>query len=383
MSRSILKSAVKRGALLAAANWPVTLIQATADSLFKLLLAAPLVGGVFLVALALGSDPTTLISLESREMVATIATALMARPTVLTAFLLALVVVAIGGSVFVFLVKAGTVATLVRSDREAEPIEEPPLHLSAVTRASRFTVDSYIDSARDLFPRYLRLGLLLMAAYLLSVLVYLSAVIGRDPAEGWSPTALITVAFVLWITLVNLVYLLVQIVVAADNCSVGAAARRVALFVRRERRHVAAIFVLMFALVVAATGASVLATAALGLVAFVPFVGLAALPLQLLAWLMRGLVFQYLGLASIGAYLKLYREFSAAQVLTASGSGSPLAIPGATGDSLDRFAARYANSAPGVTRMAVLGARSAPGNAGNRPGALPGYQRRRLWLVHP
>ena len=70
---------------------------------------------------------------------------------------------------------------------------------------------------------------------------------------------------------------------------------------------------MVLALIVAATGASVLATAALGLVAFVPFFGLAALPLQLLAWLMRGLVFQYLGLASVGAYLKLYRGFAGAQ----------------------------------------------------------------------
>jgi len=30
-----LKPVLKRGALVAAANWPVTLIQATADSLFS------------------------------------------------------------------------------------------------------------------------------------------------------------------------------------------------------------------------------------------------------------------------------------------------------------------------------------------------------------
>jgi Kef-type K+ transport system membrane component KefB len=67
---------------------------------------------------------------------------------------------------------------------------------------------------------------------------------------------------------------------------------------------------LVLALVVGATGASLLATAALSLVAFVPFVGLAALPMQLAAWLLRGLVFQYLGLTAVGAYLKLYRTFA-------------------------------------------------------------------------
>ena len=102
-------------------------------------------------------------------------------------------------------------------------------------------------------------------------------------------------------------YLLVQIVVAADDCNVATASRRVAVFLRHERRHIGTVFLLVLALIVAATGASVLATAALGLVAFVPFLGLAALPLQLVAWLMRGLVFQYLGLTSVGAYLILYR----------------------------------------------------------------------------
>ena len=319
MSRSILKTALKRGALVAAANWPVTLIQATADSLFKLLLAAPIIGGVFLVALAVGSDPVALLTLESSELAVTIADSLTARPVVLVMLVLALAVVGIGGSFFVFLVKAGTVATLVRSERDADAIEEPPLRVSVVARASRFSVDEFIAASRHLFPRYARLGLMLMAVYVVSAAAYLAVVVRPEP-EGWTATAFITAAFVVWITLINLVYLLIQIVVAAEDCSVAAAINRVTAFIRRERRHVMAVFLLVFAVIIAATGASVLATAALGLVAFVPFVGLAALPLQLLAWLMRGLVFQYLGLASIGAYLSLYRRFAGAGREAASGA---------------------------------------------------------------
>lgn len=310
MPRRTLKAAIKRGALIAAANWQVTLIQASADSLFKLLLAAPIIGGVFLVALAIGSEPSALISLEWRQMAVTIASSLRSRPVVLAALFLAIAVVAVGGSLFVFLVKAGTVATLVHSDRDAGPLEEPPLRVSVVARASRFSVDSYLESARALFPRYARLGFTLMGVYLVSGLSLLAVVARRGPSEGWSLTAFLTAAFVLWITIVNLLYLLVQIVVAVDDCSVAAATRRVTAFLRRERRNVGAVFLLVLALVVAATGASVLATAALGLVAFVPFFGLAALPLQLLAWLLRGLVFQYLGLTSVGAYVKLYRAFT-------------------------------------------------------------------------
>jgi hypothetical protein len=309
MSRGTLKPAVKRGALIAAANWQVTLIQATADSLFKLLLAAPIVGGVFLVALVIGSEPGALIALEWRDMAATIVASLLSRPLVLTAFLLAVAVVAIGGSFFVFLVKAGTVATLVRSDRDAGAIEEPPLHVDMVARASRFGVDAFIDSARRLFPRYARLGAILIAVYLSSAAVYLGLV-SSSVGERWSVTALFTATFVAWITIVNLLYLLVQIVIAADDRSVASAARRVAAFLGKDYRKVASIFGLVLVLVVAATGASLLATAALGLVAFVPFIGLAALPLQLFAWLLRGLVFQYLGLTSVGAYLRLYRAFS-------------------------------------------------------------------------
>jgi hypothetical protein len=303
-----LKAAVKRGALIAAANWQVTLIQATADSLFKLLLASPIIGGVFLVALVLGGDPESLMSLEWREMAATIVSTLLSQPLVLTLFLLAVAVVAVGGSFFVFLIKAGTVATIVRSDRDAGAIEDPPLRVDMVARASRFSVDSYVEACQILFPRYARLGVILMAVYMASGIAYLTLVAYRVGGEGWAMTTLITASFIAWITIVNLLYLLVQIVIAADDCSVASAARRVGTFLRREIRTVGAIFLLVLALVVAATGASLLATAALSLVAFVPFVGLAALPLQLFAWLLRGVVFQYLGLTSVGAYLKVYRR---------------------------------------------------------------------------
>jgi hypothetical protein len=302
-----LKLTLKRGALVAAANWPVTLIQTTGDSLFKLLIAAPVIGGVFLVALVVGAEPRELLTAEWREMATMIIAALRSHPVVLAAFLLAVGVVAIGGSLFVFLIKGGTVAVLVRAERETGPIEQPPLHISKVATAAQFSTGFYVESARDLFPRYTRLGLMLMAVYLASASAYLVFVLtSRFAGQGWGITAIVTAAFVAWITIVNLLYLLVQIVIAADNCSVASAVPRVAAFLRYERRSVAAVFLIVLALVIVATGASFLATAALGLIAFVPFVGLAVLPLQLLAWVMRGVVFQYIGVTSIGAYLNLY-----------------------------------------------------------------------------
>jgi hypothetical protein len=310
--RALLKSALKRGALVAAANWPATLIQATADSLFKVLVAVPIVGGVFLVALVLGTEPVALMSLEWRDMAATTVAALLSHPVVLAAFLLAVGVVGIGGSLFIFLVKAGTVAVLVRSEREAEPLEDMPLRVETVMRASRFSVDYFIESCGGLFLRFARLGLILMAVYVASAGSYFGLVMAsRSAGESWGVTALFTAAFVAWITIVNLLYLLMQIVIAADDCTVAAAAPRVAAFLRRERGVVTRVFLVILALVVGATGASFVAAGLLSLIAFVPFVGLAVLPLQLMAWVLRALVFQYIGLTSVGAYVKLYRNFAA------------------------------------------------------------------------
>lgn len=308
----LLKPTLKRGALLAAANWQVTLIQSAADSLFKLVIAVPVIGGVILVALVLGAEPTGLIALEWRDLITTIVAALLSQPVVLTTFLLSLGVVVVGGSVLVFLVKGGTVATLVEADRHAGPIEQPPLHFQALARASRFSAEGFVDRSSRLFPRFLRLGLGLMSVYVITGAAYLSVVAAsRSTGEGWGATALFTAAIVCWITLVNLVYLLLQIVVAADDCSVPTAARRVLAFVRTRMREIAAVFGVVLALVVCATGASFIATAALGLIGFVPLFNLAVLPLQIAAWLLRGIVFQYVGLMAIGAYLHLYRSHAA------------------------------------------------------------------------
>ena len=310
--RHPLKSTLKRGALVAAANWQVVVIQSVADSLFKVLIAMPLVGGIFLVAIVVGAEPGTLMSLAWRELIGTIVGSLISRPIVLAAFLASLSIVVIGGSLFVFLVKGGTVAILVRGERTAGPIERPPLRFGIVSRASAFSIERFVDASRLLWPRLARLGGVLMAVYLVSGGAYLAALFAsRSAGDGWAIAALLTGGFVAWITIVNLLYLLMQIVIAADDCSVASAGRRVAAFVHHQRRDVVAVFLVVLALVVCATGASLLATAALGLISFVPLLGLTVLPLQLIAWLFRALVFQYIGLSSVGAYLKLYRGLNA------------------------------------------------------------------------
>jgi len=118
---------------------------------------------------------------------------------VLAAFLAALAIVAIGGSLFVFLVKGGTVGILVRGERIAGPIERGSLHLRAVGRASTFSIETFEECARSLFPRYARLGAILMAVYLVSGGGYLAAVLAsRNAGDGWWMTALLTSSFVAW-----------------------------------------------------------------------------------------------------------------------------------------------------------------------------------------
>lgn len=295
---------------MAAANWPIVFIQASADALFKLVVAVPFIGGVVLVALIVGAEPGALLGLDVRDLAATIVALLLARPLALTSFAAAMAVAVAGASVFTFLLKGGTVALLVRAEREAGAVEEPPLQFAVVATGAVFSVERFIESCRDLFPRFLRLGLVLMAAYAFSGLGLAMIAFKRDGAEGWIVPIAATVLFVGWITAINLLYLLAQIVMAAEGCGVGLAIRRAAGFVRRVPRTVIGVCLATLGLVLLATFASLVAATALGLIGFVPFVGLAVLPLQLLALVLRSLVLQYIALASVGAYSALYRGHS-------------------------------------------------------------------------
>jgi hypothetical protein len=111
-----------------------------------------------------------------------------------------------------------------------------------------------------------------------------------------------------------------------DDCSVRSATRRVVGFLRAEPRLTFGVFGVVLLLVAGATIVSVIATTSLGLIAFVPLAGLAVVPLQLLAWLFRGVIFQFLGLSALGAYLTLYRR----QYGDRSRGAGPVKGPGIT-----------------------------------------------------
>jgi hypothetical protein len=312
-----LKFLLKRGALVAAANWPVVLVQFVADSVFNALLAVPIAGGVLLVMLLVGAAPADLLGLEYREVVPELISSLLAHPLALTAFLGALGLVAAGGSILMFAVKAGTLTVLTAAEHTAGHIEQPPLHLSALARANAFSIDRFTTGLRRLFRRYLILGAMLAVAYAISVAAYGFLVFGPsiiDAIDGAIIVTLASIWMVTLITVINFLYLLTQIVIAADDCSVPDAMAKVAQLLVRDGRIIVGVLGAILALMVLTTAASVLATAALGLIAFVPFVGLAALPLQLIAWLLRGVVFQYISLAGAAAYVRLHRQASTVKV---------------------------------------------------------------------
>ena len=293
---------------MTAANWQVVVIQFVADAIFKTLLAVPIVGGVFLVALLVGGDPSDLLDLPVRSIIPTMTSVLLAQPLALGAFLFSVAVVLVGGSLLMFFVKGGTITVLVAAERDAGAIEHPPLRLPAFRRASQFSLERFAAGAQALFPRYVRLGAGLLLMYGATTLASLVLLAGPASESAWFTTAILSLGIVLWITVVNLVYLLLQMAVASDDCGVADAIGRVVRLVRLRFRLVAAIFGATLVMIVLTTAASILATAALGLIAFVPFMGLAALPLQLIAWVVRGIVFEFIGLTSLVAYLRIHRE---------------------------------------------------------------------------
>jgi hypothetical protein len=321
-----LKLLLKRGALLAAANWPVLVIQFVAETTLQVLLAVPIIGAAVLLAVLLGADLAELLQESLREIFTTVASTLLSEPVALVAFITAFAVVLLGGSVLLFLVKGGTVDVLLAANTACGPIEREALTYNSIRSASTFTLQGYIAGCRRLFHRFLALGLGLMAVYIVSAGAYLAFVVYGYRAAGdrvlfieWTFIAALAAGLLIaWITCVNLLYLLLQIAMAVEDIHLLEAWGAVAGFIRAEARELAGVFVVVVGLMIAATLASALAWSGVGLIAFVPLVGLAVFPLQIAALLVRGIVFEYLGLTALGAYLTLYCRHQAGGAEAAS-----------------------------------------------------------------
>jgi hypothetical protein len=155
------------------------------------------------------------------------------------------------------------------------------------------------------------LAVALGVSYAAAAAVYLAVVLGSYQAvsdggamTGWTlVAAMVSGALVLGVTVINMVYLLLQIAMAAGDCGLRLAASRVAAFLRRRLAIVALLLATLLAAVILATVASILVTAGLGFVALIPVLGLTIFWLQLAA---QGLLFQFLGATALAAYGHLY-----------------------------------------------------------------------------
>jgi hypothetical protein len=325
-----LKYLLKRGALLAAASWQVVVLQFLAEAVFKLLLVVPVIAAAFLVALLVGGSGVEFATADVRHTLSVLLAAFGEHPGAVIAYALGLFIIAAGGSAVTFLVKGGTVVTLVHADEQARVPEHLPLRLTTLTRAATFRLDRFMSGCGHLFRRYLTLGALLAAIYVVAAIGYLAAVFWTFRLvtavglfSAWTAVAAaISGVLVLAITMVNLLYLLLQIAIATDDVDIRSAASLVGELLRQQGSPVAVLFLTLLVVVGLATVGSILAMASLGFIGFIPVLGLAVFPLQIAAWIARGLIFQYLGLTALASYIHLYRTHRAGRRLPGSVAGS-------------------------------------------------------------
>jgi hypothetical protein len=318
MSALSLRMALRRGGLISAANWPLVAVEFAADTLYKATLGVPIVGGALMVAVLVGDDLSSLLSQGLRTGAGMVLASLFDSPIALATFVLALSVVAAGGAIVLFLVRAGTLTVIVRGERQAsDELHAGSLRFDLMRRANASELDVFLGGVRYFGRRFAWLGAWLMAAYAVLGGGYLVAMMSayrlaaRTEWISAFPLVLLvaTSAVVVLMSVINLLYLLLQVIIVADDCRIGEAATRLRVFLLHDSRQVAGIFGVILTISVVGTAVSLLVTAALGLIAWVPLVGLSVVPLQAAAWLVRGLVFEFIDLTALTAYVAQHRRF--------------------------------------------------------------------------
>ena len=131
-------------------------------------------------------------------------------------------------------------------------------------------LEAFLAGCRRLGWRYVKLGLGLLVAYAFTAAAYFGLLFGGYALADnvgvllwWTViAAAASSAVIVWITVVNFLYLITQIVMAVDDVGLRAALATVVRFLRSSVREIAGIFGVVLLLVLLATAASVLATAA-------------------------------------------------------------------------------------------------------------------------
>jgi hypothetical protein len=313
-----LRAALTRGALVVLANWPVILIEFAIESLYKLTLVVPVVGGALMVAVLAGGSVRAIFEDGVRVAAGLILSALTGAPAAFVSFVIALILVGAGGSLLMFLVKGGTLAAIVTGERQAGPLEQNPMGFQTLTQAASYNINGLVAGIRQFGRRMMGLSAALSVAYLAIGGAYIVALIvafrmGERPAlsSAWPlMAAAATAAGIVALAIVNVIFDLMRVIVVCDDCSLGAAASRLGAFLLVDTRQVVGIFAVVTCLFALTLAASLLVAAGLTLVAWVPVVGLIVVPLQAAAWLIRGLIFQFMSLTALAAYQAQYHRLS-------------------------------------------------------------------------
>jgi len=320
---------------MAAANWPTVAIQFVAETTFQVLIAIPILGAAVLLSVVVGADLSVVLQGGLRDIATRTAAALTSEPVALVSFVIAFGIALTAASLLLFLVKGGVLEVLLAADQLSGAIETEPISIDTIEPAACFTLPRFIHGCTRLFRPYLWLGVALALAYAATAGLYVAFVVyGYRAASGvigvvgmTFVAAIAAVVLIVWITIVNFIYLLMQIAMAADRLSLGEAFRAVTGFIRADFKLLAQTFLIILGIEVGATLVSALAWSGLGLIGFVPLVGLAVVPLQILALIVRGLAFAYIGLSAAGSYLALYRREPRALARTSAVIAQPLAPP--------------------------------------------------------
>jgi hypothetical protein len=326
-----LRTALVRGAVVTLANWPVILIEFSIESLYKLALAVPIVGGALMVNALAGSEVRPLFAEGLRTAAGLILSALLESPIALGSFSLALALVAAGGAALMFMLKAGTLAVLVKGERAAGDPGQKGWAYERFIRAHAYDLPTLLSGIERFGRRMTSLALWLSATYGVLAALYLAIVatayrLGERPELGsvWPVlVALTTGAGIVAVGAINLIFDLMRVIVVSDDCDLRIAAGRLSSFLVEDIRQVIGIFGVVTLLFLLMAAVSILVAAGLALVAWVPFVGLIVVPLQAAAWVVRGLMFQYMGLSALSAYQAQYRRFREAPGALFQLSASP------------------------------------------------------------
>jgi hypothetical protein len=312
-----LRAALKRGALLVAANWPVVVIDFAATSFYRLALSIPVFAGSLVVTTLIGADFQSVLGEGVRATADLVVGSLATAPVALSAFLLALAVVAIGGEAVLFIIKSGTFSVIVTADRIGGDVHRMPIGAEALARVRTYSLAAVLTGATRFGRRGVTLALWLGAGYVCVGGVYVIAVstgIDRESQWTWLPAwplmvFLATAISIVTIAVVNLTFDLLRVIVLTDDCSVRTAVSQLRRFVVRDARQVIGIFSVICGVQLVAALVSLLAAAGLAIVGYVPFVSLIFVPLQAAAWVLRGVLFEALALAALATYQTQYRRF--------------------------------------------------------------------------